>query len=1014
MVESHRWSTLGNRSSGYGSTNMGGDRAVTLSGKASRLGLSLYENVELRADVAGGGTLSDAVFAASLDEVVAGTAPGAYADPDVFFPATHPSAGLKTLLSEVFGRLSGARPDAPPVIRLETNLGGGKTHNLIAAYHVARGRLNPLAALEFLDASRLPDGPVNVGVFVGTGAGATTFPETKGVTPKTVWGHLALALGGKKGYEQVAVDDQGLTAPGAGAFGRVLGDGPALILIDELAAYLAKAAGVTVGSTTLATQTVSFLMSLIEAVSAKPRAVLVLTSTQLTDAFGEQTAAVVAAVGEAMSLVARKEHVLRPSDEADLAAILSRRLFSRVEQAARAEVAAAYQQAASRASDAGVELPDSMRVGWAREVESAYPFHPDLMTVLDKRLSTIPNFQRTRGALRLLARTVRLMWNAQTPAELIHPHHVDLADRDIAEDLSSRLDRPAFEPVIRADIAGQSGGEASHADEIDRSMAAGAPYARRVATAAYLWSLTRDVPGASAGTLIGSVLAPSDDPNVISKALDQLEAKAWYLSVDVRGYRFSTEASLPKLIQEAEAQVLPGRAKAEATELLARQFKDSVFTVRRTWEDAKIPDRSDSAWLVILHWDEFGSTHGVSDASVVPDQIRQLWEKKADGGLRDFRNRLVFLAPSAATHEAMIRSVRHKLALADLLSSSETIRALPDDKRAQLDKLAKESDLEARVAVCNHVNVLYVPQASGLEGLELDTVTTASVKPNQTTAVVDRLATLEKTLAAGDKPLDPAMIAARIGAQLNQSMTTADLVRVFARRTDMRIVLDQAQITSLVVAGIKNGVWEYQDPSRGERGWATKEDPNAAVRIAEDTFLHPPGSAPAAEPEPVIILPPPAPTTGPGRFSGSGKADVAVVQARQQATDAGVESVPSLTVSISETGAGTGVELAKLLSVVPPSTGGVACRYEIDALVDLGDPADVLKLTFNGPAALFTALKASVDQVLRSHEAVLHAKVIARFDPPVPIAGQEIEDVRRRAADTGPAKCDIHLDMENV
>jgi hypothetical protein len=751
------------------------------------VGYSLYERVEPRADVVGGGALSDAVFAASLDEVVAGTAPAAYRDPDVFFPATHPSSGLKTLLAEVFGRLSGRRPDAPPVIRLETNLGGGKTHNLIAAYHAARGDLSPLAALEFVDPGLLPTEPVRVGVFVGTGPGATTFPETAGIRPKTVWGHLALALAGPDGYREVAADDEAMTAPGSGALGRVLGDGGALVLIDELAAYLAKAGGVSVGSTTLATQTVAFVMSLIEAVSAKARAVLVLTSTQVTDAFGEQTAAVLGAVGEAMSLVARKEHVLRPSEEADLPAILSRRLFSSVDASAASEVGAAYQEAADRAADAGVEIPDAMRVRWGREVEGSYPFHPDLMTVLDKRLSTIPNFQRTRGALRLLARTVRHMWDARPPAELVHIHHVDLADRDTAEDLSSRLDRPTFEPVIRADIAGQPGGEPSHADEVDRTMGAAAPYARRVATAAYLWSLTRDVPGAAAGTLIGSVLAPGDDPNVISKALDELEARAWYLSVDVRGYRFSTEASLPKLIQEAETQVLPGRAKTEATDILARQFKDSVLTVKRTWEDSKVPDRSDAAWLVVLHWDEFGPAHGVSDPAKVPDQVTQLWEKKPDGGLRDFRNRLVFLAPSAGTYEAMVRSVRRKLALADLLSSAETVRALPEDKRSQLDKMAKESDLEARVAVCNHVNVLYIPQSHGLEGLELDTVTTASVKPNQTAAVVDRLDGLDKTLAAGDRPLDPGMIAARLGAQLERAMATAEMVRVFARRTDLRV-----------------------------------------------------------------------------------------------------------------------------------------------------------------------------------------------------------------------------------
>jgi predicted AAA+ superfamily ATPase len=63
--------------------------------------------------------LSDAVFAASLDKVVAGAAPDVYGDPDVFFAATHPSQGLRDLLVTALGRLTGARPDAPPVIRLE-------------------------------------------------------------------------------------------------------------------------------------------------------------------------------------------------------------------------------------------------------------------------------------------------------------------------------------------------------------------------------------------------------------------------------------------------------------------------------------------------------------------------------------------------------------------------------------------------------------------------------------------------------------------------------------------------------------------------------------------------------------------------------------------------------------------------------------------------------------------------------------------------------------------------------
>ena len=155
--------------------------------------------------------------------------------------------------------------------------------------------------------------------------------------------------------------------------------------------------------------------------------------------------------------------------------------------------------------------------------------------MLDKRLSTIPNFQRTRGALRLLARVTRSLWERKPEgANLIRLDHVDLSERDIAEDLSSRLDRATFDAVIRADVCSQPGGELSHSELVDQQMGAG--YARRLAIAAYLFSLTQDVPGVTAGELVGSILAPGDDPNVAVKALDTLERSAWYLHADLRGF----------------------------------------------------------------------------------------------------------------------------------------------------------------------------------------------------------------------------------------------------------------------------------------------------------------------------------------------------------------------------------------------------------------------------------------------------------------------------------------------
>jgi hypothetical protein len=974
---------------------------------------SLFDHVEPRRDVLEG-VLSDSVFAASLDEVVEGTAPATYGDATAFFNGTYPSAGLRALLDEVLGRLGGGRPDGAPVVRLETNLGGGKTHNLIALYHAARGFLDPMRAMEFMDPALLPSSPIEqIAVFVGTASGATSFPTVANVTPHTVWGYMALQLGGSAAYQLIRQDDEDLTAPGADALRKMMAGRPTLVLIDEIARYLGVAEGKAVAGSTLADQTTAFLMSLMEAVSAEPHAAVVITTTQVTDAFGEETAKVLEAIVAAQSLIARKEHVLHPSDEADLPRIVSRRLFASVDSSAAGTVAAEYASATQEAFSRGTDLPERMAgPAWSTEISRTYPFHPDLMTVLDKRLSTIPNFQRTRGALRLLARAVRLLWETHPDGtQLIHLHHIDLSDKELANDLSSRLDKATFEPVIRADIASQPGSEPSHAEQVDAHM--GAPYARRLATTAYLYSLTRDVPGVPAAALVGGVLAPGDDPNVISKALDNLEASAWFLHTDVRGYRFSIEASLAKLTQEAESQITPGRAKQAATDILAGLFRDSALKVRRTWEDAKVPDRDDDAWLVVLHWDEFGGVNGVNDLTMVPTQIKDLWEKTPAGGVREYRNRLVFLAPSASTHETMLRTVRRHLALKELVASGETLKSLSDDKRKELADRAKLSDLEARVAVCNHVNLLYVPQAGGLDTVELDVVTQASLKPNQSDAVLDRLAAMEKTLAAGDKPLDPGWIKSKLGAQLDGPLATIELVRAFARRSDLKLVLDRAQIAALVGAGIRNGVWEYHDAERGDKGWATKDDPTTAIRLADDTTLYPPGSAPAVDGGGgIIILPPPPKTTVGSQFETQGKSDVAIQAARQKAADAGKATVRELHLSIDELGKGTGAELAKLFSVVPTTTSGTTLIYDVRIGATLGDAAHQLQITFVGPPQEFQSLRSALDHVLRQHEATVKVTVAATFEPVIELSGEAFANLQRRAADTGPSKATVSIITE--
>jgi len=159
------------------------------------------------------GELRDDMFAAKLRDVMDGTADPIYQKPDLFFENTYPTVGLKTLAAEMFGRLA-ERPGAAAVVRLETQFGGGKTHNLIALYHLAKAAMGK-KAVAILDASLVPSAPVPFIAGIVGSEMETSGLDHGGVTTFTVWGEIAYQLGGREGYARVADSDQaGGPAPG--------------------------------------------------------------------------------------------------------------------------------------------------------------------------------------------------------------------------------------------------------------------------------------------------------------------------------------------------------------------------------------------------------------------------------------------------------------------------------------------------------------------------------------------------------------------------------------------------------------------------------------------------------------------------------------------------------------------------------------------------------------------------------------------------------------------------------
>ena len=87
-------------------------------------------------DVASGKYMQ-AEFAADLAQVHRGEGSDEYRDPHEFYRRTYITVGLRDLLSGALERLEGSGGD--PVVELQTNFGGGKTHSMLALYHLFSG-----------------------------------------------------------------------------------------------------------------------------------------------------------------------------------------------------------------------------------------------------------------------------------------------------------------------------------------------------------------------------------------------------------------------------------------------------------------------------------------------------------------------------------------------------------------------------------------------------------------------------------------------------------------------------------------------------------------------------------------------------------------------------------------------------------------------------------------------------------------------------------------------------------
>lgn len=577
-------------------------------------------------------------YAAKLGQVVKKEGPLEYRSTQQFFHKTHVTEGLKVLLSGVEGRLRGHdRKNQDPIVQLQTPFGGGKTHTLIALYHKA-GEWNAT--------------PV---VIVGSEIDTT----------ETFWGQIELQLTGEKqNFDQNV-------APGSNSISNLFKQNkkPVLILMDEVLQYLSRAAGVSVEKSTLAEQTLAFMLSLTEAVTDSSNVVFIVTLQEsevqpLSNQFPLFN-----------DLLNRMKRMVTPVEDKEISSIIRRRLFS-VDDFNHSEAKKVIRKFAKYAKTEGI-LPTGVQESeYCEQFVESYPFQPEVIDVLYKRWGSYPDFQRTRGVLKLLSRVVHRACGKNR--SYITLADFDLKDSDIREDLLEHTG-PEYRSIIANDITGPNAGARIVDKEIGTTyeqMALGT----RTASATFLYSFTGGLERGATLDEIKRSTAPIDKPSaIIDTAKNKLSENLFYLRAENGKLYFDTQPNLTRIVhtrmENVDNQVVETRVHSQ----LEKSFKSKSSGKLRMFilhdGSSDIVDNDELKLIVLPKRDD--------------DFCQNLIEYKGETP-RIYRNTLFFISPPSGEAIHLKEEIRKIIAYEEI--KNDTSLNLSTTQIKEIDDARKQSE----------------------------------------------------------------------------------------------------------------------------------------------------------------------------------------------------------------------------------------------------------------------------------------------------------------------------------
>lgn len=694
---------------------------VTESGAAA--GLKPWREVATPHPDVASGRYQQAEFAADLFQVITDRAEPEYKNPIEFFRRTYLTEGLTRLLARAWLRLSGQGGD--PVVELQTNFGGGKTHSMLALYHLFGGAIsmgqvpgleqvmNEIKAGSGPKPDRLPRAQSAVLACISLSP-ASPWRKPDGTEIRTLWGEIAWQLGGAHGYAMIAEDDRRGTSPGSEKMTQLFERfGPALILIDEWVAHARQ----LVGKDDLAAGTFEANMTFAQALSEGARAarntLVVIAVPQSDNEIGGEAGRT--ALERIRNVIGRLEAVWKPATATESFEIVRRRLFEPITDfTARDAVCRGFGE--MYRSNRGEYPAECREADYEERLKSAYPIHPELFDRLYQDWSTLERFQRTRGVLRLMAGVIHELWEREDKSLLIMPGTLPLDNHAVRTELTRYLPE-GWAAVLDKDVDGSM----SMPLALDRDNPNLGRYSacRRVARTVFIGSApsvaAQKVRGIEEIRIKLGCVQPGEVPATFGDALRRLTEKLTYLYSDDSRYWFDTQPTVGRIARDRAAQF---RAETIEDEIIRRlrQIKDrSDFAgVHIAPADSSNVEDDQACRLVILAPKApYTKANGSSPAQVAAQEILD----RRGNSPRQYKNMLAFLAPDRERLRELEQAVRDWMAWESIWQERESLN-LDAVQTRLVEQNAKKADETIQTRIGETYCHLLTPSQEGTGPIE--------------------------------------------------------------------------------------------------------------------------------------------------------------------------------------------------------------------------------------------------------------------------------------------------------